>query len=95
MWACESDYEYANIHVVDMCLLVCVEGGVEDIYLVIKHTQRVELARTIPGKMNDKVLPEPVCAMPTVFLPDIAIGQPWDWIGVGASNFSSIKVSRT
>jgi len=38
----------------------------------------------IAGSRKDRVLPEPVAEMPTMFLPSRAMGQPWDWMGVGA-----------
>ena len=35
-------------------------------------------------QLTAAVFPDPVCAMPTVSLPDKAIGHPTDWIGAGA-----------
>ena len=36
--------------------------------------------------LTDSVFPEPVWATPTMSRPLMAIGQPWHWIAVGASN---------
>jgi hypothetical protein len=34
--------------------------------------------------LTPAVFPEPVCAMPTISLPDITMGQDWAWMAVGA-----------
>ena len=39
---------------------------------------------SLPGMRYPRVLPEPVMAMPTMFWPERAMGQPWAWMGVGA-----------
>jgi len=36
--------------------------------------------------LTESVFPEPVWAIPTMSWPLMAIGQPWHWIAVGASN---------
>lgn len=36
--------------------------------------------------LTASVFPEPVCAIPTISLPLMAIGQPWAWMAVGSSN---------
>ena len=40
----------------------------------------------MPGSMKPRVLPDPVCAMPTKSCPVRAMEKPWDWMGVGAAN---------
>lgn len=44
------------------------------------------LTWTMAGKRYAMVFPEPVSAMPIRSRPFIAIGHPWDWIGVGSTN---------
>ena len=41
----------------------------------------------INGIVNAKVLPVPVCAVPSTSFPSSAIGIAWDWIGVGVIKF--------
>ena len=45
--------------------------------------------------MNARVLPEPVAAMPTTSRPERAIGQPCDWMAVGALKPARWITSRT
>ena len=40
----------------------------------------------MPGSMKPRVLPDPVCAIPTKSWPVRAMENPWDWMGVGAAN---------
>ena len=41
--------------------------------------------------LTASVFPEPVCAIPTISLPLMAIGQPWAWMAVGSSNACLLK----
>ena len=50
---------------------------------------------TIAGKMNARVLPLPVCAMPNTSRPMRATGQAYAWIGEGLTNFGFYKIEST
>ena len=50
---------------------------------------------TMAGSMKERVLPEPVSAIPIILRPDMAMGHPCAWIAVGFSKFSVRRVSLT